>query len=130
VTKGALVVDVPISSPDGESGHPKRILRLCTTHLDRLREAEGEEPRLRQLAQVSALLKAPPTRYSEIIAGLVGGDMNHILPLDAASHKAVNIELCDVWEDTPHPPNPTFESLKGNTWGYQTPNARSKETTR
>jgi tyrosyl-DNA phosphodiesterase 2 len=72
--RGVLAVDIPISSPDRESEQPKRILRLCTTHLDPLRDAEGEEPRSRQLAQVSALLKAPPTSSSEIIAGLVGGD--------------------------------------------------------
>ena len=52
--------------------------------------------------------------------------MNQISPLDAASHKAVDIDLCDVWEDTSGPPNPTFENLKGNTWEYQTPNARFK----
>ncbi len=52
--------------------------------------------------------------------------MNHISPFDAATHKAVDVSLCDIWENTPRPTNPIFETLKGNTWGYQTPNARSK----
>jgi hypothetical protein len=51
----ALVVDIPISSPDGESEHPKRILRLCTTHLNPPQETGQEASRPRQLAPVSAL---------------------------------------------------------------------------
>jgi len=43
--RGILVVDIPISSLDGGSKHPKRIPRLCTVYLDLPWEAEGEEPR-------------------------------------------------------------------------------------
>jgi tyrosyl-DNA phosphodiesterase 2 len=118
----ALVIDIPISSPDGESEHPKRILRLCTTHLDPPQEA-GQEPEPHQLAQVSALLKATPTPSSEITAGLVGGAMN----LDPASHKAANVDLCDVLEDTADSSTPALEIVERlkelrNTWGYQVPN--------
>ncbi|PMD41811.1 hypothetical protein L207DRAFT_528409 [Hyaloscypha variabilis F] len=120
-----LAVDIPLSSPDGESEHPKRVLRLCTTHLDLFREAEGEEPRPRQLAQVSALLKAPPTRCSEIIAGLVGGDLNQDSILYSLSHFVGHVDLCDVWDDTTHPPTPIFERLKGNTRENRTPSVRS-----
>jgi hypothetical protein len=121
---GALVVDIPISSSGRESEHPKRILRLCTTHLDPPREAGQDKSGPRQLAQVLALLKATPTPSSEITAGLVGGAMN----LDTTSRTATNVDLCDVMEDTTDPSTPALEiverskELKRNTWAYQAPN--------
>jgi hypothetical protein len=121
---GALVIDIPISSSDRESEHPKRILRLCTTYLDPPREAGQDESGPRQLAQVSALLKAPPTPSSEITAGLVGGAMY----LDTTSRIATNVDLCDVLEDTADPSTPALEivdrlmEMRRNTWGYQAPN--------
>jgi tyrosyl-DNA phosphodiesterase 2 len=113
----ALVVDIPISSPGGESEHPKRILRLCTTHLDPPREAGNEEPGPSQLAQVSSLLKATPTPSSEITAGLVGGTMN-------LSHTAADVDLRDVaLEGTADPLALTLlKELNRNAWGYQAPN--------
>jgi hypothetical protein len=54
--RDALVVDIPISLT-GESEPLKKILRLCTTHLESLWESEGEELRPRQLVQISTLLK-------------------------------------------------------------------------
>ena len=54
--------------------------------------------------------------------------MNSISPLDAVIHKASNVDLRDVWEDSPPPPIPALESFEknltygraqGNTWGYQ-----------
>jgi tyrosyl-DNA phosphodiesterase 2 len=131
-----LAVDIPISHSGSESAGPKKILRLCTTHLESLWEPEGEELRPHQLAQISALLKAPPTCVTQIIGGLVGGDMNHISPLDSASHKTGNVELYDVWEDTALPPIPprkpfqkdlTFGRAKANTWGYQSQGAKSRK---
>jgi tyrosyl-DNA phosphodiesterase 2 len=133
--RDALVVDIPIS-PLRESNHFKKCLRLCTTHLESLPEFEGKELRPRQLAQVSALLKAPSTHCVQIIGGLVGGDMNPISPLDAASHKSDDVDLCDVWEDTTPPPIParklfrkdlTYGRARGNTWGYQSQSARSRK---
>lgn len=85
--RDALVVDVPISPVGEESEHSKRILRLCTTHLESLPEPEGHELRPSQLAQISALLKAPSKRRVQIIGGLVGGDINPIAPLDFTCHK-------------------------------------------
>ena len=126
--RDALLVDIPMSPIRGDSGHPKRILRLCTTHLESLWESEGHEFRPRQLAQISAVLKAPSRHGVEIAGGLVGGDMNHISPLDFTCHQTSDIDLRDVWEDTPYLPDPrlkpfqkdlTYGRAKGNTWGYQ-----------
>jgi len=134
--RDALVVDVPISPVAAESEHSKRILRLCTTHLESLPEPEGHELRPRQLAQISALLKAPSNCGVQIVGGLVGGDMNPISPLDFTCHKTSDIDLCDVWEETPSPPGPclkpfekdlTYGRAKGNTWGYQSKNSHSRK---
>ena len=43
MSRDALVVDIPISPVEGEPEHSKRILRLCTTHLESLWEDEGTE---------------------------------------------------------------------------------------
>ena len=134
--RDALVVDIPVLPSGQEPKQTNKILRLCTTHLKSLPEVEGEERRPLQLAQASALIKVPPTPRAQIVAGLIGGDMNPISSIDAASHKAENIELRDVWEDTPPPPIPllkpfqkdlTFGRARGNTWGYQSRAARSRK---
>ncbi len=134
--RDALVVDIPILSSGKESKRINKILRLCTTHLESLPEVEGEERRPLQLALISALLKAPPTPRAQIVAGLVGGDMNSISPIDAASHETENVKLRDVWEETPPPPIPlrkpfqkdlTSGRARGNTWGYQSRAARSRK---
>jgi tyrosyl-DNA phosphodiesterase 2 len=66
-------------------------------------------------ALTSKLLKASLTRYSEIIAGLLGGDMNHMSAPDVARHRAADVDLCDAWEDTARPPDPVPERLRGAT---------------
>ena len=135
--RDALVVDIPILSSDKEE--PKqtnKFIRLFTTHLESLPEVEGQERRPLQLAQVSALLKAPPTSRAQIVAGLVGGDMNPISPIDATTHEAENVKLRDVWEEIPPPPIPfrkpfqkdlTYGRARGNTWGYQSRAAKSRK---
>ena len=132
--RDALVVDIPISPVEGGPEHSQRILRLCTTHLESLAEREGHELRPRQLSQISALLKAPSKHGVQIAGGLVGGDMNPISPLDITCHKTSDIDLRDVWEDTPSLPGPclkpfqkdlTYGRAKGNTWGYQSKKPRS-----
>ena len=134
--RDALLVDVPISSVRGDTGHSKRILRLCTTHLESLWECEGHEFRPRQLAQISALLKAPSRHGVEIAGGLVGGDMNPISPLDFICHQTCDVDLRDVWEDIPYLPGPrptpfrkdlSYGRAKGNTWGYQSTGAHSRK---
>jgi tyrosyl-DNA phosphodiesterase 2 len=125
VKRDALFVDIPLSPFNGEEGTRNNILRLCTTHLESF--LEGETLRPRQLAQISALLKSP-TPTARIVGGVVGGDMNPILPSDQEIHKAPEVDLRDVWEDIPPPsippPRPgkkdlTFGRARGNTWGYQ-----------
>ena len=134
--RDALLVDIPISPIRGDSGHSKRILRLCTTHLESLWELEGHEFRPRQLAQIFALLKAPSRHGVEIVGGLVGGDMNHISPLDFTCYQTSDINLRDVWEDTPCLPDPrlkpfqkdlTYGRAKGYTWGYQSAGPRGRK---
>lgn len=134
--RDALVVDIPILSSGKEPKQTNNFVRLCTTHLESLPEVEGQERRPLQLAQVSALMKAPPTSRAQIVAGLVGGDMNPISPIDAASHEAENVKLRDVWEETPPPPIPLLKPFqkdltcgraRGNTWGYQSRAARSRK---
>jgi hypothetical protein len=58
----AIVIDIPLSSPEGDSEGPMDYLRLGTAQLDRYsveRVATGYEVRTRQLARISAWLKAP-----------------------------------------------------------------------
>ena len=134
--RDALVVDILILPSGKNPEQTSRILRLCTTHLESLWEEEGKELRPLQLARISALMKAPPSPCTQIVAGLVGGDMNSISPLDAVSHEAENVKLRDVWEEISPPPIPqrkpfqkdlTFGRARGNTWGYQSQTARTRK---
>jgi tyrosyl-DNA phosphodiesterase 2 len=129
--RDVLTVDIPISYPGGKSRSSRKILRLCTTHLESLWEEEGKELRPRQLAVISRLLKS-----TQVIGGLVGGDMNSISAIDAASHRADDVDLCDVWEDIPPPPiqvlkpfqkDLTLGRARGNTWGYQSRGSRTRK---
>jgi tyrosyl-DNA phosphodiesterase 2 len=129
--RDVLTVDIPISYPGGKSRSSRKILRLCTTHLESLWEEEGKELRPRQLAVISRLLKS-----TQVIGGLVGGDMNSISAIDAASHRADDVDLCDVWEDIPPPPiqvlkpfqkDLTLGRARGNTWGYQSRCSRTRK---
>jgi hypothetical protein len=43
--RDALVVDIPVSSSKCDTANPKKIIRLCTTHLESLPEPEGKELR-------------------------------------------------------------------------------------
>ena len=71
----ALAVDIPVLNPGGRT-EPQKSFRLCTTHLDSL--WSWKPYRCGQLAIASELLKGSLFTKSEIIAGLVGGDMNVI----------------------------------------------------
>ena len=127
----ALFVDIPISALEEKPENSKRILRLCTTHLGPFWGPLAHELRSRQLAQISAMLKAPSKHGVQIAGGLVGGDMNPISPLDVDCHRTSKINLRDVWGNVPSLLGPCSKSSQedlnygganGNTWGYQPKN--------
>ena len=131
--RDALVVDILVSSSKGDTANHKKIIRLCTTHLESLPEPEGKELRPLQLAQISALLKESSTPALEIVGGLVGGDMNTISKLDSSCHKAAHIDLRDIWEEANTLPIPklkpfqkdfTYGRARGYTWGKQSRNSK------
>ena len=134
--RDALVVDIPISSTGLDNRKPRKLLRLCTTHLESLWESEGYEFRPRQLMLISALLKAQPKTGASLVGGIVGGDMNLLSPLDQGCHQTAAIALRDAWEDIPPLPGPKLQPFKkdltfgrgnGNTWGYQSRKARTRK---
>ena len=97
----ALFVDVLLQTEDASSEQPtSRSIRIANTHLESL--AEGERARPVQLSAIAAML-----RQSGIHAGIVGGDMNMILPADQGIHVAAGLH--DAGTDDP----------AANTWGYQ-----------
>jgi hypothetical protein len=62
--------------------------------------------------------------------------MNAIDAPEHELHKADNVDLKDVWEDVPAPPNPvlkpfqkdtTYGRARGNTWGYQSDRSRTRK---
>lgn len=131
--RDALVVDIPVSE-DHDPETSKGSLRLCTTHLESL--YTGKELRLRQLAQVSAILKGHSSQGQRVYGGLVGGDMNSVDPSEHNNHRVPEVGLKDVWEDepapTPHVLKPlqkdmTYGKARGNTWGYQSDRSRTRK---
>ena len=123
--RDALVVDVPVHDQGERNGAAKSI-RLCTTHLESLYTGKAWRPG--QLALISNLLKGIPVTKSQPIAGLVGGDMNAFDSLEHEFHRAIDVDLKDVWEDVPapavpirkpHQKDPSYGRAKGNTHGYQ-----------
>jgi tyrosyl-DNA phosphodiesterase 2 len=126
--RDALFVDIqlcPLSRRP--SSERTGVFRLCTTHLESLKE--GADLRRRQLELISQMLKKGGDG-TNIIAGLVGGDMNAIHDIEHTMHRQMGLK--DAWEDEsfayrPNPEHgeldPSFGLLSGHTWGYQ-----SKET--
>ncbi|KAH6631505.1 Endonuclease/exonuclease/phosphatase [Chaetomium tenue] len=130
--RDALVVDLVFD--DSRSRPRTQGLRLCTTHLESL--WEGKAYRLGQLALVSSLLKGERGAATEIVGGIVGGDMNAIDRSEHEFHRVPEVALKDVWEDEPAPPLPvlkpfqkdiTYGRARGNTWGYQSAKARERK---
>ncbi|OAL43768.1 hypothetical protein IQ07DRAFT_551838 [Pyrenochaeta sp. DS3sAY3a] len=130
--RDALCVDIPISA--GRRSTSDRSIRLCTTHLESLYGSENH--RSSQLATISRLIKETRAKDHNIIAGLVGGDMNAITPPDHDLHRANEVDLRDAWEDIPAPSIPvlkpfqkdmSFGKARGNTWGYQSKAARTRK---
>ena len=123
----ALFVDIPLySSKDkayASSSGPTDIFRLCTTHLESL--GEGMSLRRRQLEMISQQLNAKVQESYNIIAGLVGGDMNSIN--DEEEHTwCSEMGLKDVWKEVDERMTVMDTQLDcssgrvdGHTWGYQ-----------
>lgn len=122
--RDGLFVDLSVShSPTDRN--MESVLRICNTHLESLQSGNSVRPL--QLGQIASLLRAPPSPDTEIVAGLVGGDMNAISPTDEDLHLRPEIDLQDVYETT----KGSEESLsninngqgtggrEGYTWGYQ-----------
>ncbi|KAK0105032.1 hypothetical protein ONS95_004600 [Cadophora gregata] len=131
--RDALLVDISVSSA-GKRTKSKECLRLCTTHLESLWEGKAYRPG--QLGLISTLLKGEPTMKSKVVAGLVGGDMNAIDRPEHDFHRAIDVNLQDVWEDVPAPVIPvlkpfkkdlTYGRARGNTWGYQSKRSKNRK---
>ena len=131
--RDALVVDIPVFNSEDQT-ESKACLRLCTTHLESLWSGKAYRPG--QLGLISTLLKGIPTVRSRIVAGLVGGDMNAIDRSEHEFHRAIDVDLQDVWEDVPAPPIPVLKPFqrdfsygraRGNTWGYQSNKPRERK---
>lgn len=122
--RDALFVDVPLCpSSYASTAQRSDVLRLCTTHLESLEE--GAQLRQRQLEMISQYLRED-TDHSNIVAGLVGGDMNAICDSDHDMHRQSCLE--DAWEEMSFEYHTTseyeqldlsFGHLDGHTWGYQ-----------
>ncbi|KAH8746073.1 hypothetical protein F5883DRAFT_255746 [Diaporthe sp. PMI_573] len=131
--RDALVIDIPMMDSE-EAKHSTESFRLCTTHLESLEY--GQSYRRGQLATISALLKGTSVLGSQIVARLVGGDMNAIDRPEHEFHRQKDIALSDVWECFLAPSIPTrkpfqkdlsYGRARGNTSGYQSNDKRNRK---
>jgi tyrosyl-DNA phosphodiesterase 2 len=129
--RDALFVDILVSA--GGQMQSAKSIRLCTTHLESL--YGGQRHRANQLATISEFPQKPRAAESDVVAGLVGGDLNSIEPWEHELPKADTVNLRDVWEDVPAPPVPVLKPFqkdtsygraRGNTWGYQSKSRNGK----
>lgn len=120
--RDGLFVDIPISHPHTADRNVKNVLRICNTHLESLQSGNNVRPF--QLSQIASLLRTP-SPDTEIVAGLVGGDMNAISLNDEALHRLPDICLQDVYETAKEDDaslgdvNDERGEREGYTWGYQ-----------
>lgn len=98
--RSALLVDIEMYVP-GCSALETRVVRIANTHLESLRD--GERMRPVQLCAIADLL-----REEGVSGGVVGGDMNMILPADQDIHDVAGLQ--DACKDP-----------SAVTWGYQPP---------
>lgn len=122
--RDGLFVDLSVSHSHTANRSIKSVLRICNTHLESL--PSGNSIRPLQLSRIASLLQTPCSPDTEIVAGLVGGDMNAISPGDEDLHRQPEIELEDVYE-TSKGDEASLEvttggglgESEGYTWGYQ-----------
>lgn len=95
--RDVLVLDFPLSSESSERepANGPESFRLCTTDLEPL----SSRARFRQLAVVSKLLKGACAAGSNIVGGVVAGNMAICDPEEHAYHKAPEVDLKDIWDD-------------------------------
>lgn len=120
--RDGLFVDLPVSRTPTVNGNMTHVLRICNTHLESLQSGNNVRPL--QLKQIAALLQPPPSPDIEIVAGLVGGDMNAISHNDENIHRRPEISLQDVYEISQKNEqlldnDDRLGGREGYTWGYQ-----------
>jgi tyrosyl-DNA phosphodiesterase 2 len=115
--RNALVTDVLLGGGYPGAEPHARVLRVVNTHLESL--PEGAQSRVVQLGVITALLGEAEA------GGIVGGDMNAIMPSDATL--AAQNGLLDAWEEQRwdrgrrEGSEEEEEGDGGMTWGYQPP---------
>ncbi|KAF2846182.1 hypothetical protein T440DRAFT_246532 [Plenodomus tracheiphilus IPT5] len=105
--RDGLFVDVAMSGMQN-LGDPRKVLRLCNTHLESLVADPPVRPR--QLQAASIYLHQP-----EVACALLAGDMNAIQPFDRTLHSDNSLK------DTYIELGGQEDSIGGYTWGQQAP---------
>jgi tyrosyl-DNA phosphodiesterase 2 len=119
--RDALFVDIPLSAPPGSTGSNSDVLRLSTSHLESL--DSGEKHRWAQVDLVARRLRERGGDAANVVAGVLGGDMNSIL--DRECQISERYGLRDAWEDevpAVHDEGDGVGGAEGHTWGYQSGN--------
>jgi hypothetical protein len=134
--RDALLVDLdvawaPAKTVSGNSGGG--VFRIANTHLESTMAGAMQRPK--QLAIVARFLKQPG-----VAVGVVGGDMNALIPSEKHLPGTRGIELKDAWniEELYVLKKNDYRGLRrsgggvcgeewGNTWGYQTEPKRMKQ---
>ncbi len=115
--RDSVFVDIPVCpSPNSDR---KDVLRLCTSHLESL--DHNAPRRKRQLELISKQLNEHGDA-SNVVAGLIGGDMNAIHDEERALPELFGLR--DAWADVGpgHAEHQEYVSTggrEGHTWGYQ-----------
>jgi hypothetical protein len=115
--RDAVLVDIPLCPTTNPS--VKDVLRLCTSHLESL--DNNASRRKRQLELISEKL-TEHGGVSNVVAGLIGGDMNAIHDEERALPDLFGLK--DAWADVgpQHAEHEEYVSTggrEGHTWGYQ-----------
>jgi hypothetical protein len=117
-SSGALVADLALDS--GRAGDATQVIRLSTALLESTKFHRGY--RDGQLASLSSFLKGKSASEANIVAGIVGGDMNCFVPAELAAHRAPSVNLTDVWEgtdvDRPRSKPGSYGASQGQTCGF------------
>jgi tyrosyl-DNA phosphodiesterase 2 len=115
--RNALVTDVLFAGAEPQA----RVLRVVNAHLESL--PAGAQRRAAQLGTIARLLRWGGGSGSVVVGGIVGGDMNAIVPSDAMLPEQNG--LLDAWEERRRWDGRGVGSEGGDedgvTWGHQPP---------